>query len=257
MKREAFSTITVLFLSILLAWVSVSADVLHLKDGTEVEGTVTETTETTLTIVTSTGAREYPISAIDYVDKEEAEAQPEPNQPASEEDLAYRLLEELAQKKKGQRALSATGWIIGGIGVGVLVGAYLFWVSPPLAWLGLVPAGVGIGMGVLTLATPSEAEAEFAKVSALPSNKREDASAILLGQLAEKGYWRRMTNAAVNALLASVSLLFPSSDDSPFGRMSSFITSAGAAVYNLFVPSAEERTFQMYEGLASAETTPS
>ncbi len=62
--------ITVSILCILTTWLSVYGDVLHLKDGTKVYGTVTETTQATVTIVTASGTRTYPMSSVSYIERE-------------------------------------------------------------------------------------------------------------------------------------------------------------------------------------------
>jgi len=54
----------------LVVCVSVCGDILHLKDGTTVSGTVLEMTEATVTIMTTSGStRVYPMSSVDYIEK--------------------------------------------------------------------------------------------------------------------------------------------------------------------------------------------
>ena len=49
---------------------AVCGDILHLKDGTTVSGTVLELTEATVTILTATGStRVYPMASVDYIEK--------------------------------------------------------------------------------------------------------------------------------------------------------------------------------------------
>lgn len=59
-----------LLLFVLAVWVSVCGDILHLKDGTTVSGTVLEMTEATVTMMTTSGTtRVYPMSSVDYIEK--------------------------------------------------------------------------------------------------------------------------------------------------------------------------------------------
>jgi len=60
----------VLLFFVFVVWVSVCGDILHLKDGTTVSGTVLEMTEAAVTIMTTSGStRVYPMSSVDYIEK--------------------------------------------------------------------------------------------------------------------------------------------------------------------------------------------
>jgi len=60
----------VLLFFVLVVWFTVCGDILHLKDGTTVSGTVLEMTEATVTIMTTSGStRVYPMSSVDYIEK--------------------------------------------------------------------------------------------------------------------------------------------------------------------------------------------
>lgn len=68
MRVITYRTSIACFLLILLIGIVGLPDVLHLKDGTVIYGTVIETTEATVTIVTESGTRVYPMSSVDYIE---------------------------------------------------------------------------------------------------------------------------------------------------------------------------------------------
>ena len=69
--------------------------------------------------------------------------------------VAYGILEDLAQEKRGERLISGVGLIAGGLVVGGIVVAV---VPPPdNLWIGGLVAGVGVIPGALVLALPSDA----------------------------------------------------------------------------------------------------
>ena len=74
MRRHIRSVLGSLFLSLLICWLPVSGDILHLRDGREIEGTITDRTETTVTIVTESEVREYAMSAVDFIERTEVSA---------------------------------------------------------------------------------------------------------------------------------------------------------------------------------------
>ena len=69
--------------------------------------------------------------------------------------IAYGILEDLAQEKRGERLISGVGLIAGGLVIGGIVVAV---VPPPdNLWIGGLVAGVGVIPGALVLALPSDA----------------------------------------------------------------------------------------------------
>ena len=70
MARVLRETAAVFFLSMLIVWGALCADVLHLKDETEVQGTIIETTELAVNVVTASGSRACPISSVSYIERE-------------------------------------------------------------------------------------------------------------------------------------------------------------------------------------------
>jgi len=63
----------VILLMLLLVWIAGWADVLHLKDGTAVSGTIIEITDSTVTISSPQfGTRTYPLSSVLYIERTSA-----------------------------------------------------------------------------------------------------------------------------------------------------------------------------------------
>ena len=77
MRKRNSAVVGSLILSLLICWLPVSGDILHLRDGRQIEGTVTETTEATVTIITESGEREYPVSLVDFIERTDSGESPE------------------------------------------------------------------------------------------------------------------------------------------------------------------------------------
>jgi len=64
---------SVVLLILLLVWIAGWADVIHLKNGTTVSGTITEITDSTVTISSPQfGIRTYPLSSVLYIERTSA-----------------------------------------------------------------------------------------------------------------------------------------------------------------------------------------
>lgn len=160
---------------------------------------------------------------------------------------AYRILEDLANRKHKVRIMEGTKKLVIGIAGAVVFGVIesRFW-SPP--WISITIGGAYAIGGVITLMTPSEAEREYAKASAMAPPEREAYSLICLQRLAGTGYERRMYTAVMNIAFGTAWLLWSFYQPSLLWYLIG-LSNLATGVYHLLVPSEEERALQMYHEL--------
>ena|GEM_PF-2278139 len=166
--------------------------------------------------------------------------------------IAYGILEDLAQEKRGERLVSGIGLIAGGLVVGGIVVAV---VPPPdNLWIGGLVAGVGVIPGALVLALPSDVERALDDVASAAPGEREQKAVFALIRLANEARQRRFMTAIGYAAAGLASLAFPASLQfvTPYDWLYSTLTNLGMAAYTVLVPSREEQALQTYERLVAA-----
>jgi len=253
MGKRVHSAITMFLVFTLLVWMSASADVLHLKDGGEIEGTVIETTLTTLTISTSTGVREYPISAVDYVERDELGAGPGESEEvagiAESDDQppdACNLLESLSL------SYSPGEWLfVGGVtAVGAIVALAGIAARDEITTaIGVTAAQLG-AIGLSVLIAGARAKQAFTKIASSASSAREGECGRALHKLAEEGRFGRMLAGITELLVGFLGSVLTAND---YARVTySSLIASGA--YRLVFPSRQEKALKQYEMLASPST---
>ena len=167
------------------------------------------------------------------------------------DDLAYGILEDLAQENRDERLLSGAGLIAGGLVIGGIVVAV---VPPPdNLWIGGLVASAGVIPGALVLAIPSDAERALNDVASAAPGEREQKAVLALTRLAAEARQRRFMAAIGYAAAGLASLAFPSSLQfvTQYDWLYSTLTNLGMAAYTVLVPSREEQALQTYERLVA------
>jgi MFS family permease len=170
---------------------------------------------------------------------------------AASDRIAYGILEDLAQEKRGERLITGGSLVVGGLLIGATVAAI---VPPPDGlWIGGLVAGVGVIPGAIILAIPSDAERSFSDVANAPREEQEQRALLALTRLADKARQQRLIRAIGYAAAGLASLAFPSSLQfvTQYDWLYSTLTNLGMAAYTLLVPSREERALLTYERLAA------
>ncbi len=247
------------FLCVALIWLPLSADVLFLKDGREIQGSDTQIGEQTVSIVTDSGIEEYPISQFDHVVRETSQpitdnaaiaepAIPSPDittpakDPSSSgECLCTPIIENMLEEKESQRIRSGTLSLIGGTVMGVLIAAADGF-SELGTMLGLATFVVVGVPGALSLALPSKTERNLEEILAVQGEDRERTCVIELARMSEQGRRSRYLSAISNGALA---LLGYASGWSTLPTY--YVVQAARAA---LLPSEEEEAFAHYQQLA-------
>ncbi|HUT87164.1 MAG TPA: hypothetical protein VMX15_03665 [Candidatus Heimdallarchaeota archaeon] len=165
--------------------------------------------------------------------------------------IAYGILDDLAQEKRGERLISGVGLIAGGLVIGGIVVAV---VPPPdNLWIGSLVAGVGVIPGALVLAIPSDAERAFNDVANAAPGQQEEKAVFALTRLANEARQRRFMAAIGYTAAGLASLAFPSSLQfvTQYDWLYSTLTNLGMAAYTVLIPSREEQALQTYERLVA------
>ncbi len=159
---------------------------------------------------------------------------------------AQDVLGDLAASERSARLLAGTTYI--GIGLAVGVGSAIYLMGTEYGAYGLLAGGLIAAPGVITLLIPTAAEREFAT-----AGDSEQQSALALERLADQGRRDRYISGVSNVAAGIGVLFFPFRVLTPYDSLYSAVSSFGMAIYDFFVPSAEEQAWQRYERLAGQQ----
>lgn len=246
MRCRKLAVFGAVLLSVLTFWASVAADVVHFTDGRTAEGTIVQTTETTLTLETSAGRVDYPMANVDYVERTaapsgdgptNAEAAPQP------EGVCTRLLVDRAHGARADRMVSGAALL----GLGALFGIVMATTDEDYGLqLGIVTFGLLGLTGLFTLIIPTQTERLATRVMESPAATREGECVASLEGLAEKAKTNRLLGGVANLIVGAA-----------FFFSGSFVLGASFAIegaYALIILSPEEKMLEAYERAAAAST---